>query len=326
MIKVLKKIFLFRENNDPLQDLKSLLSKIFIRENSSQKNNENFIIYIIGVIFSLILVFWVVSGIYIIQPAEQAVIQRFGKYLTTTNPGMHWYPRFIDKKTIVNIGQVNTVNLSQLMLTEEENIVFISFVVQYRVSDVKDFLFNVQNPRKSLQQILDSAVRQEIGQSKLNEILTIGRANISARIRDTMERLIDRYKLGITIRDVAMQPATAPSEVKVAFDDVIKAREDKARFVNEAKNYANDIIPKARGQASRILNNSQAYQQAVILQAKGKVARFLALNSIYQQFPKITSERMYLSAMNHVFANTKLYLVANNKNNNKLFYIPLPKE
>ncbi|MEM9243534.1 MAG: FtsH protease activity modulator HflK [Pseudomonadota bacterium] len=283
----------------------------------------------IALLASLIIAFlaivWAASGIYIVQPAEQGVVLRFGRYVRTVNPGFHWYPRFIEKAIVVNVDQVNTVDLSQLMLTQEENIVSVSFVVQFKIGNLQQYLFNVVNPVNSLQQILDSAVRQEIGQSKLDQILTTGRAQISNKILKTMNQLIERYQLGIVIRDVTMQPATAPEAVKVAFDDVIKAREDRARFENEAQNYANSILPNARGQAMRIMQEANAYKERVVLQANGDVAKFLALLPIYNQAPKTTMQRMYLTTMAGVFKNSDLYVIDGGKGNQNLFYVPLDK-
>ena len=187
---------------------------------------------IVGLIVLILLVIWALSGIYIVQPAEQGVVLRFGKYQSTVGPGAHWYPRFIDSKYVVNTDAVRSLELNELMLTSEENIVSVQFAVQYRIGDLKNYLFNLINPEDSLRQIIDSAVREVIGTSKLDDILTIGRQKITQEIQVQINNLVKKYQNGIQIVDVKMQPAQAPEQVKAAFDDVIKAREDNQRLQN----------------------------------------------------------------------------------------------
>ena len=274
----------------------------------------------IGIVI-IVLILWALSGIYIVQPAEEGVILRFGKYLKTVEAGPHWFPRFIDQKYVLNVDQVNTVDLSQLMLTEKENIVDVSFIVQYQIGDIKQYLFNVVNPVDSLQQIVDSAVRQVIGHSQLDEILTTGRAKISDQVRQLIEKLVKRYKVGIVIRDVTMQPAKAPEAVKDAFDDVIKAREDQQRYINEAQSYANDITPRAQGTAARVGQEAKAYKQQVVLNAQGSIARFAALNAVYDKAPEVTSKRMYYDTLQSVLQNSRVYLV-DGKGATNMFLMP----
>lgn len=307
-------------------DLEGLLKKVFgggskrggQGESGRRKSGFGFswVFIVIGIV-----IIWALSGIYIVSPPEQGIVLRFGKYLKTVEPGPHWYPRFIDQKYVVNVDQVNTVDLEQLMLTENENIVDVSFVVQYKIGNLKDFLLNVVDPVNSLKQSVDSAVRQVIGHSELDKILTTGRAQISDQVRQELNGLINRYQLGIVIRDVTMQPAKAPEEVKAAFDDVIKAREDKARYDNEAQGYVNQIVPVAQGHAARIEKEAKAYQQQVVFNAKGKTAEFLALASVYAKAPVVTSLRMYYSTLQNALSHSKLYVVDSGKGN--LFMVPL---
>ncbi|MCP3680161.1 MAG: FtsH protease activity modulator HflK [Gammaproteobacteria bacterium] len=321
----------YNDNDDKPIDLEAFMKKIIgssrkKRPSGGGEGPDNLPLgkMIAGAIVAVVLL-WAISGIYIVQPAERAAILRFGKYVRTVTPGPHWYPRFIEKKIVVNVNQVNTISFSQLMLTQNENIVYVSFIVQYQIGNLRNYLFNVVNPVNSLQQILESAVRQEIGHAQLDKILTTGRAEVSAGIMKTMEQLIDRYKLGINLKDVTMQPATAPSEVKAAFDDVIKAREDKERFANEATSYANKKVPIARGQAARIQQEANAYKEQIIYRSKGDTAKFLALEPIYKQNPTITANRMYFTTMERVLGNSHLYVVDSGNGSHNLFYLPLDK-
>lgn len=279
--------------------------------------------WLVALVILVLVVIWAISGFFIVQPAERAVVLRFGKYLETLQPGPHWIPRFIDSRQVVNVDQVMTMNLSDTMLTQKENIVDVNFAIQYRISNIKNYLFNVINPQNSLKQIVDSAVRQVIGTSTLDNILTVGRAKIASRVQQQIEKLSEKYQLGLEVTDVAMQPAKAPEQVKEAFDDVIKAREDNQRIQNEADAYANSIIPVAEGKASRILQQAAAYQKQVIYQAKGQVANFDALLPIYQKYPKVTASRMYLDTMQQVLSHSQVTVVDTGNKGSSLFYIPV---
>jgi membrane protease subunit HflK len=273
----------------------------------------------VGFVVTVIVVIWALSGIYIVAPAERAVLLKFGKYEKTVQPGPHWFARFVQTKYVVNVNQRMTVDLKSEMLTAKENIVSVAFVVQYRVSDIKNYLFNVINPINSLQQVVDSAVRQVIGRSTLDEIITTGRAKVANEVQIEIDALLKKYKPGLMVTAVTMQPAKAPEAVKPAFDDVIKAREDQVRIANEATSYANKIVPVAKGQSSRILQEAQAYQQQVVFQAKGAVSQFLAILPRYEAAPNVTAERMYLSTMQRVLSESHLVVATKG---NHLFYVP----
>lgn len=277
----------------------------------------------VGLAVLVLVIIWALSGIYIVQPAEQGVVLRFGKYQTTVGPGAHWYPRFIDSKYVVNTDAVRSLQLNELMLTSGENIVSVQFAVQYRIGSLKDYLFNVLSPEDSLRQIIDSAVREVIGTSKLDDILTTGRQKITQEVQVQIEALVKKYQNGIQIVDVKMQPAQAPEQVKAAFDDVIKAREDNQRLQNEADSYANKVVPVAEGRAKRILQQANAYKQTVIYQAQGAVAQFDALLPKYQMAPRVTKERMYIDAMQNVLAHSKVVLVDTGNNSHNLLYLPV---
>jgi len=242
----------------------------------------------LGFIGILVLVVWLVSGIFIVSPAEEASILRFGKYYGTVGPGPHWIPRFIDTKYVVNVQKVSNFSYTALMLTKDENIVSVSVAIQYRIQNLRDYLFNLVNPRESLQQATASSLRQVIGHTSLDDILTVGREKVRGNVSVLINKLLDIYQTGLIVTDVVMQPAKAPEEVKAAFDDAIKAQEDEQRFINHAQAYVRGVIPIAQGKAKRILQEANAYRKQVVLKAKGDVARFNFILPQYVRAPKVT--------------------------------------
>lgn len=279
-----------------------------------------------GILFVVLigLVIYLLSGIYIVQPAEEAVVLRFGKYIATMQPGPHWILPGIESKMVVNVQEVKTTKHGGQMLTKDENIVSAEIAVQYRVSDARDYLFNLVDPTRSVQQVSESALRQVVGESTLNEVLTSGRSEIGQEIRDQIQQTLNKYQSGIAISDLAMQQTKAPEEVKAAFDDAIKAQQDEERLVNEAQAYARRIIPIAEGQAIRIMEEGKAYKAQVVLGAEGKTAKFAKILPEYQNAPKVTRERLYLDTLQEVYTNTPKVLI-DVGNNNNLLYLPLDK-
>lgn len=290
--------------------------------NSSTTNSSGgglLVLLIVAITFIL----WAVSGIFIVDPAEQAAIMRFGRYVETVGPGPHWIPRIISSKTVVNVERVMDYSYSAQMLTRDENLVSVALAVQYRISDLQEYLFNVANPEESLQQATSSALRQVVGKTTLNEIITEGREIWGTNVQETLIKTLASYKTGIAIVNVSPQPARAPESVQDAFDDAIKAQEDEKRFKEQAYAYAVKVVPIAEGRASRIEQEAEAYSQQVVLNAQGEVAEFLALLPQYVAAPNITAERMYLETMQKVFeASTKV--IVDNKSGN-LLYLPLDK-
>ena len=246
---------------------------------------------------------WVVSGVFVVQPAERAVILRFGKYVETVGPGPHWYPPLIESAIRLNVDQVLSRDLSGVMLTENENMVYVQFAVQYRISNIQEYLFNVVNPEETLDESMDSAVRQVIGRSQLNQILTTGRDQIAENVRQELILLMSKYHTGIEVVDVTMQPAKAPDQVKDAFDDVIKAREDQARVANEAMSYANNVVPVATGKAARLVQEANAEASRMVFDAKANVAAFNALLPAHQMSPTVTDQRLYFETMEQVLGS-----------------------
>lgn len=312
--------------DEALKRVHDKLKKIFFGGNAnannepSKKSNAGLVSLII--ILSAFLL-WVLSGIFIVDPAEQAVILRFGKYVETVGPGPHWIPRIISSKITMNVDRVLDYSYSAQMLTSDENLVAVSLAVQYRIDDLEQFLFHVANPEESLKQATSSALRQVVGTTTLDQMITEGREVWGAQVQDTLVKTLDLYKTGIFIVNVAPQPARAPESVQDAFDDAIKAQEDEKRFKEQAYAYAAKVVPIAEGNASRIQQEAEAYSKKVVLNAQGEVSEFLALLPQYIAAPQVMAERMYLETMQKVLSKSSKILVDNKSSN--LLYLPLDK-
>jgi membrane protease subunit HflK len=277
----------------------------------------------LGIGAGVLVVIWLASGIYIIEPAERGVVLRFGGYVDTTDPGPHWRLPFPFESVIkVNVDQVSTFTHNAVMLTKDENIVDVELTVQARKQDAADFLFQDRDPEKSLKDATEAVVRTVIGRSKLDYIVTEGRGAISTDIQTGTQALMNQYKTGLLITSVNMQPAKPPEQVKDAFDDAIKAREDKERLENKAEAYVNEVLPKARGEAARIEADAMAYRDKVIAESEGEAARFVSVLGAYQQAPEVTRERLYLETMEQVLGdNSKVLIDA--PQGNTMMYLPL---
>jgi len=311
-----------------LRDLRKKLVQLFTNKTGSSGHasfpNKIYSSGLSGLIAIAIFFVWVLSGIFIVDPAEQAVILRLGQYVETVGPGPHWIARFIEKSYRVNEQKIATYSYDAEMLTKDENIVSVAIAVQYRISNARDYLFSVTNPNESLQQATASALRQVIGHTNLEQVLTSGREKIRQEIFEQITKILARYKTGLLVTDVALQPAKAPEAVKEAFDDAIKAQEDEQRFENQAQAYAMQVVPNAKGQAQRLVTDAKAHQQQVVLNAKAEVARFLALLPVYSKSTAITRERLYLETMETILSNSNTILIDNHGSNN-MFYLPLDK-
>lgn len=258
---------------------------------------------------ALIAVLWVLSGIFIVNPAEQAVILRLGKYIETVGPGPHWIPSLIYKKVVTNVDRVSDYSYSGQMLTRDENLVSVSIVVQYRIGDLSQYLFNVSDPEESLRQATSSALRQVVGTTTLDQLITAGREVWGSQVQESLVKILERYQTGVQIMSVAPQPARAPENVQSAFDDAIKAQEDERRFIEQARAYEAKVVPIAEGQAKRVFEEAAAYAKQVVLAAEGETAEFLKLLPQYVQAPKVTAERMYIETMQNIMTNNPKVLV-----------------
>ncbi|ODC02425.1 HflK protein [Terasakiispira papahanaumokuakeensis] len=279
---------------------------------------------LVGIILALVFALWFVSGIYTVDQSEQAVVLRFGKYHETVGPGPHWNPALIDSVHKVNTTRIRSVSQKATMLTEDENIVQVSISVQYAVDDPKAFLLNVRNPESSLENALDSALRHEVGSSTMNSILTEGREVLATHITSRLGGYLKNYGVGLGLRAVNVENTQAPDQVQDAFDDVIRAREDREKTINQARGYENQVIPQAQGEAQRIREQAQGYKQSVIAAANGEAQRFTDLLAEYQKAPAVTRERLYIQSMQSVMTRSSKVMVNQDKGNNML-YLPLDR-
>ncbi|MBD8492824.1 FtsH protease activity modulator HflK [Pseudomonas syringae] len=280
---------------------------------------------LLGIGLFVVLAFWLYNAIYVVDEQEQAVVLRFGKYYETVGPGLNIYFPPFDRKYMENVTRERAYSKQGQMLTEDENIVEVPLTVQYRISNLQDFVLNVDQPEISLQHATESALRHVVGSTAMDQVLTEGRELMASEIKERLQRFLDTYRTGITITQVNVQSAAAPREVQEAFDDVIRAREDEQRARNQAEGYANGVIPEARGQAQRIIEDANGYRDEVISRAKGEADRFTKLVTEYRKAPEITRERLYLETMQQVFSNTSKVLVTGDKGQNNLLYLPLDK-
>lgn len=277
-----------------------------------------------GLLLLVVIFLWALSGIFIVSPAERAVVLRFGQYNSSLGSGLHWIPPLIDTRFIMNVQRIGTLSYKSEMLTKDENIVYVSLSVQYRVDDPKAFLFNVVSPVASLQQATASALRQVIGRTALDDILTTGREQVRQEVAEQLNAILVPYHTGLTIMDVTLQPAQPPEQVTAAFDDAINAREDEQRYINQAQTYAEKVIPIAQGQAARIYQAALADKEQMVLQAQGAVQGYLALLPEYEKSPQITRKRLYMDTMEFILNKTNKVIVDTQGNNNVL-YLPLDK-
>lgn len=278
---------------------------------------------IVGLIFVLVVV-WAALGFYKVDETEQAVVLRFGKYHATKGPGLQWNPKLIDtvQKEVVT-GERQYLSTG-MMLTEDENIVELPLTVQYNIKDVKDFVLNVKSPELSLEHATDSAIRHVVGGSTLDNVVSSGRQAVGDEVQTRLQSYLDQYGTGIKVVNINIQEAKPPNEVKDAYDDVIKAREDQERLVNESQAYANGIIPEARGMAQRLIEEASAYREKVIVEARGEANRFEKLLVEYQKAPEVTRERLYIDTIESVMGNTSKVLMDVEGGNN-MMYLPLDK-
>ena len=279
----------------------------------------------IGIIIGLIVVaVLAMESFYIIQPAERGVIKRFGAYHIVTAPGPHLKLPFIDTVDVVNVDQVNKFQHRAQMLTKDENIVDITLEVQFRIQDAADFLFQDADPGGTIHGAMESSLREVVGKSRLDDIITENRSAIAVAAQQGTQALLDLYRTGLIVTNVNIQRAEAPEQVAEAFADAIRAREDKERLQNQAQTYANDVVPRARGEAARLVEDAKGYKARVTAEADGESQRFLALLREYEKAPQVTRERLYLETMQDVLSNTGKVLL-DVKEGSNLTYLPLDR-
>jgi len=291
----------------------------------------------LGLIAAIAALIWLGSGFYIVDASQRGVVLRFGKKVEITEPGPRWHLPFpVETVEIVNLSQVRTVEVGyrdnvknkmlkeSLMLTDDENIIDIQFAVQYFLSDPADYLFNNRMPDENVRQAAETAIREVVGKNKMDYVLYEGREQVAAAATKLMQEILDRYKSGILISKLTMQNAQPPEQVQAAFDDAVKAGQDRERQKNEGQAYANDVVPRAKGTAARLIQESEGYKQSVIANAEGDASRFKQILVEYEKAPGVTRERMYLDMMQQVMGNISKVMV-DQKNGNSLLYLPLDK-
>jgi membrane protease subunit HflK len=290
-----------------------------------------------GVLVALVIAVWLASGFYIVVEGTRGVVLTFGRYSQETASGLRWrLPWPIQSHEIVNLAQVRTLEVGyrnnvrtkvlkeSLMLTDDENIVDLQFAVQYLVKDARDFVFNVRRPDESAMQIAETAMREVIGKNRMDAILYETQVDVANKARDLMQQIHDRYGTGITVSTVTIQNAQPPEQVQAAFDDAVKAGQDRERQKNEGQAYANDVIPRARGTAARLQQEADGYRQRVIASAEGDASRFKQVLTEYSKAPAVTRERIYIETMQAILTATSKILM-DYRGSGNLLYLPLEK-
>jgi membrane protease subunit HflK len=279
---------------------------------------------LVGVLV-LLLIGWAATGLYRVNDAERGVVLRFGQYQATTQPGLRWHlPWPLESVEKVNVAQITPFSQQTRMLTADENIVVVDFVVQFQRADPVKYLFNVRDPDATLSDASESAIREVVGKNKVDFVLLEGRAEIAQRTQELIQEALDEYGAGIVVTRVNLQDTNFPSQVEAAVQDAIKAREDRERLAFEAQSYANDILPKARGESVRRMQDAEAYKSRVVADAEGEASRFDQLLVEYRKAPEVTRERLYIEAIEDVFGNSsKILLDAEGSGN--LIYLPVDK-
>lgn len=292
-----------------------------------------------GLILGVALLIWLGTGFFIVQEGQQAVITQFGKYKSSVGAGFNWrLPYPIQRHELIFVTQIRSVDVGRdtvikatglresAMLTEDENIVEIKFAVQYRLSDARAFLFESKNPGEAVVQAAETAVREVVGKMRMDSALSEERDQIAPRVRALMQKILDRYQVGIEVVGINLQQGGVrpPEQVQAAFDDVLKAGQERERAKNEAQAYANDVVPRAVGSASRLKEEADAYKSKIVAQAEGDAQRFKSVLAEYQKAPQVTRDRMYLDSMQQIYSNVTKVLV-DSKQGSNLLYLPLDK-
>lgn len=289
-----------------------------------------------GILAGVVAAIWLASGFYIVVEGQRGVVLTFGKFAEETNPGLRWrLPWPVQSHETVNLAQVRSVEVGyrgnvktkvpkeSLMLTDDENIVDVQIAVQYIVKDAKDYLFNNRRPDDSVLQAAETALREVVGKSKMDNVLNQGQ-RIAEDSMPLMQTILDRYRTGIQVAKVNMQNAQPPEQVQAAFDDAQKAGQDRERQKNEGEAYFNDVVPKARGVASRLLLEAEGYRSRVIATAEGDATRFRQVLVEYAKAPAITRERIYIETMQQILSSTSKVML-DYKGSGNLLYLPLDK-
>ena len=288
------------------------------------------------VLIALVAGLWLASGWYIVNEGQNGVVLRFGKYSEITTPGLRWHmPYPVESRQIVNVSQVRSVEVGyrnnvkskvlkeSLMLTDDENIIDVQFAVQWVVKNPRDYLFENRSPDDTVLQAAETAIREVVGKSTMDHVVQQGRADVQAKVHKLMQTILDRYKTGIEVQKLNMQNAQPPEKVQAAFEDAVKAGQDRERQKNEGQAYANDVLPKAKGMAARLQQEAEGHRQRVVQEAIGDAERFIQVVAEYKKAPQVTRDRLYLDAMQQIMSSTTKIVVE--KGGSNLLYLPLDK-
>lgn len=275
-----------------------------------------------GLLIIVALAIWAAMGFYLVDQSERGVVLRFGEFQGIVDPGLQWNPPLIDDVRMVNVTRVRSLTQTQSMLTQDENIVEVEISAQYQVANPRDFVLNVRDPAVLIENALDSALRHVVGGTDMIDILTSGREILGSSVASRLQSYLVSYGAGISLQTINIESTSAPAPVIDAFDDVIRAREDRQRTINQGIAYANALIPEAQGQAQRIVEQGQGYRESVVAVAQGQANRFNSLLTEYRNAPDTMRERMYLDTMEEVFSNSPKVLLDVSENA-PLMYLPL---
>ena len=293
----------------------------------------------LGLVAAVAVLIWLGTGFFIVNEGQQAVVTQFGSYKSTVGAGFNWrLPYPIQRHEVVVTTQIRSADVGRdaivrstglresAMLTEDENIVEIKFAVQYRLSDPRAWLYESKSPADTVVQVAETSVREVVGKMKMDAALAEERDQIAPRVRALMQTILDRYKIGVEVVGINLQQGGVrpPEQVQAAFDDVLKAGQERERTKNDAQAYANNVVPLATGTASRLKEESEAYKARVVAQAQGDAQRFRSVLAEYQKAPQVTRDRMYLETMQQIYANVTKVMVDSKQGSNML-YLPLDK-
>jgi modulator of FtsH protease HflK len=278
---------------------------------------------VLGIVAAVIL--YLLSGVYQVDQPERGVVFRFGAVKNdVVMPGLHWYPRFIDVVQTVNVTRLNSIKHQSLMLTQDENIVDVTLTVQWVIDKPIDFVTKVRDPENSLENAAESALRHVVGSTKMDDVITEGRALIAVQVQERLQTYLNRYGTGILVSKVNIDQSVPPKQVQDAFDDVQRAKEDQQRVINEATAYRESVVPEARGDAQKEILQAEAYRDQVIARATGEAQRFDKLMAEYKQAKQVTRDRLYIDAMETVLSKSTKILV-DVKGSNNMLYLPLDR-
>ena len=297
-----------------------------------------------SLLFLILLILWLLTGVYRVNPQEQGVVLRFGEWVRTTSPGLHYHlPTPIEKVITPDVTRENKIEIGyrsfgggksnrrdvpdeSKMITGDENNIDIDFVVFWKISDAGKYLFNLQDPPETVKVAAQSIMRDIIGQTKIQTVLTEGRQEIQLKAKTTLQQLLNEYEVGVEIRDVQLLSVDPPQEVIDAFNDVQRARQDRDTLINEAEAFRNDIVPRARGEAAEMIAQSEAYESQIVNRAKGDADRFVSVYNSYKEAPDVTSSRIYLETMEKVLVNVNKIIMDKSASNSGIVpYLPIDK-